>query len=256
MKVWPIWCFWCAHLMYCVALVAFFYIYPRATSPEVWSNKHLLVTPAFTEHTSVPPTPYIFRTGCHFSLNASEGNYRLSLFCVTACCLPKSDWDETTWKTWMKTKGMLVSRICREHAAICLDFFLFTHFFCRAKEMSYQPQIFSIWHSRNETQQSAIFLMHLWTTATDSTFKCNNLSVILLWRKGSVSFAQKERGTLLCLHTEYITVIPCSTVRYKNINMDFSWLRWIVFESTWWKELIRLNVSWSVMQGVSTWKLL
>lgn len=99
MTVWGISCFWCDHLMYCVALVAFF------ISTQERHLQRCEITNTYLLHLHLlniylPPTPYIFRTGRLFSLHAFEGNYRLSLFCVIARGLPNIDrQDKTTWKT-------------------------------------------------------------------------------------------------------------------------------------------------------------
>ena len=76
-------------------------------------------------------------------------------------------------------KGMLVSRICRDPAALCLDFLIFS--LCCSGH--YQPNmwLFYVWEWDSIW---AIFVVHLGTAGTnpiDSTFKFNSLWIILNW---------------------------------------------------------------------------
>ena len=79
-------------------------------------------------------------------------------------------------------KFMLVSRICRDPAASCLD--SRTSSGCRCDRDAWAAQNVAIWHPRNETQQSTILLLPLGTSRTNPThspFKFKGLWFMLIW---------------------------------------------------------------------------
>ncbi len=72
----------------------------------------------------------------------------------------------------------------------------------------------AIWHSGNETQQSAHFLGHLGTARTnptDSTFKFNHLCITLIWHELQLALHINGRqkspseGNFLLSYCEYIS---------------------------------------------------
>lgn len=164
MTVWGISCFWCDHLMYCVALVAFF------ISTQERHLQRCEITNTYLLHLHLlniylPPAPYIFRTD-RLSRGIIDNLYFASLHAAFLTSTGKikrherrhKAGTETERETWMRTKGMFVSRICREHAALCLDFLIYSFLLLCSGHVT-----------NPKTQQSAIFLVHLWVTATDST---------------------------------------------------------------------------------------
>lgn len=108
---------------------------------------------------------------CCFGFNAFERNVDYFYICTSNTRListyqwktRKDKKDKTRWKqakreTWTGRWGVLVSRMCRDVEACCLDFLIFLICCCACDALPIQNV--SIWRPGKETQQWNIFLAH------------------------------------------------------------------------------------------------